>query len=69
MTAGSGLRGSPLVQLAARASRPSRWWLAWLVALLIIHLVTPLGTFIGRIVAVLLMIAIPFAAGIPGPRF
>ncbi len=50
MSAGSGLRGSPLVQLAARARRPSRWWLAWLVALLIIHFITPLGTFIGRIV-------------------
>ena len=50
MSAGSGLRGSPLVQLAARAGRPSRWWLAWLVALLIVHFITPLGTFIGRIV-------------------
>lgn len=50
MSAGPGLRGSPLVQLAAQAHRPSRWWLAWLVALLIVHVVTPLGTFIGRII-------------------
>ena len=50
MNAGPGLRGSPLVQLAGQARRPSLWWLAWLVALVIIHFITPLGTFLGRIV-------------------
>ena len=50
MSAGPGLRSSLLVQMAAPARRPSRWWLAWLVALLIIHFITPLGTFAGRLV-------------------
>lgn len=50
MSAGPGFRGSPLIRMMAQARRPSRWWLAWLVALLIIHLITPLGTFVGTLV-------------------
>ena len=50
MSAGPGVRFSPLVQMVARARRPSRWWIAWLVALLIIHFITPLGAFLGTIV-------------------
>lgn len=50
MSAEPGLRGSLLVRMARPARRPTRWWLAWLVALLIIHFTTPLGTFIGTVV-------------------
>ena len=35
--------------MAELGRRPSRWWLAWLVALLIIHFITPLGTWIGTL--------------------
>ena len=40
-------RSSPLVQLVDEARRPSRWWLAWLVVMLIIVVVPPLGIAVG----------------------
>ena len=50
MDARPGARESPLVRMATLARRPSRWWVAWLIALVIIHFVAPLGTWVGRLV-------------------
>ena len=44
-----GVRDSRLVRMAGEARRPSRWWLAWLIGLLLLHWVAPLGTWLGGI--------------------
>lgn len=44
------LRASPLVQMTDEARRPSRWWLAWLVTMVIFVVVPPLGIAVGNAV-------------------
>lgn len=44
------LRDNPMVAMADEAERPTRWWLAWLVALIIILVGLVLGDWIGALV-------------------
>lgn len=41
------IRNSPLVTMAEEAERPTRWWVAWIVAVLIILIAGAGGTVIG----------------------
>ncbi|WKK70487.1 CPBP family intramembrane metalloprotease [Rathayibacter oskolensis] len=44
------LQTSPLVEMAAEAGRPTRWWLAWIVGAVVITVGTVLGDLIGSAV-------------------
>lgn len=44
------IRTSPLVEMAGEAKRPTRWWLAWIVAGLIIVVAGTVGTSVGTVV-------------------
>lgn len=44
------IRTSPLVQMAEEAKRPTRWWFAWIVALVIIVAGAAIGQGVGSVI-------------------
>lgn len=44
------IRSSPLVQMAEEAERPTRWWAAWLVSVVMIMIGLTVGSGIGSVV-------------------